>query len=149
VRVMLMLSDREEISRGLAEGLGYKEIALRLGRDPSVISRDVARHGGRALYRAAAADEAARADRERPKLFAVERSGRLRAVVCRALCRGWSPASIAGRLATDYPEDQAWPGTQPPRPTHTAADGAQLRSAPPIPGPPRTARAATRKTPAR
>jgi DNA-binding CsgD family transcriptional regulator len=27
VRVMLMLSDREEISRGLAEGLQYKEIA--------------------------------------------------------------------------------------------------------------------------
>jgi transposase, IS30 family len=42
-----MLSDREEISRGLAEGLPYKEIAVRLGRDPSVISRDVARHGGR------------------------------------------------------------------------------------------------------
>jgi IS30 family transposase len=45
VRVMLMLADREEISRGLAEGLEYKEIGLRLGRDSSVISRDVARHG--------------------------------------------------------------------------------------------------------
>ncbi len=38
MRVMLMLSDREEISRGLAEGVQYKEIASRLGRDPSVIS---------------------------------------------------------------------------------------------------------------
>jgi IS30 family transposase len=45
---MLMLSDREEISRGLAEGLQFKEIGLRLGRDPSVISREVGRHGGRA-----------------------------------------------------------------------------------------------------
>ena len=35
VRVMLMLADREEISRGLAEGLEYKEIGLRLGRDSS------------------------------------------------------------------------------------------------------------------
>ena len=51
VRVMLMLSDREEISRGLAEGLPFKEIAVRLGRAPSVISRDVARHGGRVRYR--------------------------------------------------------------------------------------------------
>ncbi|MDQ2710436.1 MAG: helix-turn-helix domain-containing protein, partial [Actinomycetota bacterium] len=52
VRVMMMmLSDREEISRGLAEGLRYKEIALRIGRDPSVVSRDVARHGGRGGYR--------------------------------------------------------------------------------------------------
>src|SRR5437879_422836 len=107
VRVMLMLSDREEISRGLAEGLQYKEIALRVGRDSSVVSRDVARHGGRHGYRAVAADEAACAGRERPKLFAVERSPRLRAVVCRQLRDGWSPASIAGRLATDYFDDQA------------------------------------------
>jgi IS30 family transposase len=41
MRVMLMLSDREDISRGLAEGLQYKEIALRLGRNPSVFSREV------------------------------------------------------------------------------------------------------------
>jgi hypothetical protein len=70
---MLMLCDREKISRGLAEGLQYKEIARRLGRDPSVISREVARHGGRVLYRAGVADEAAGVGRERPKLFAVER----------------------------------------------------------------------------
>ena len=107
VRVMLMLSDREEISRGLAEGLPFQEIALRLGRDPSVISREVGRHGGRVGYRAAAADEAACASRRRPKVFAVERSPRLRAVVCRQLRGGWSPASIAGRLATDYPDDEA------------------------------------------
>ena len=107
MRVMLMLSDREEISRGLAEGLQFKEIALRMGRDASVISRDVARHGGRSGYRAVAAQETACAARGRPKVFAVERSVRLRAVVCRQLRNGWSPASIAGRLAIDYPQDQA------------------------------------------
>jgi IS30 family transposase len=107
VRVMLMLSDREEISRGLAEGLKYKEIGLRLGRDSSVISRDVARHGGREHYRAAAADTAACAGRERPKRFAVERSPRLRAVVCQQLRDGWSPASIAGRLPTEYAADES------------------------------------------
>jgi len=107
VRIMLMLSDREEISRGLAEGLQYQEIALRMGRDPSVVSREVGRHGGRDGYRAAAADEVACAARERPKVFAVERSPRLRAVVCRQLRGGWSPASIAGRLPADYPDDDA------------------------------------------
>jgi IS30 family transposase len=107
VRVMLMLADREEISRGLAEGLEYKEIGLRLGRDSSVISRDVARHGGRAAYRAVAADSEACAARERPKLFAVERSPRLRAIVCRQLRDGWSPASIAGRLPTEYAADES------------------------------------------
>ena len=59
VRAMLMLADREEISRGLAEGLQYREIGLRLGRDSSVISREVGRHGGRERYRATAADTAA------------------------------------------------------------------------------------------
>lgn len=102
-----MLSDREEISRGLAEGLQYKEIAARLDRDPSIISREVARHGGRSGYRAATADEQARAGRERPKKLAVERSPRLRAVVTGLLRRGWSPASIAGRLPIDYADDQA------------------------------------------
>jgi len=103
----LMLSDREEISRGLVDGLQFKEIALGLGRDPSVISREVARHGGRSGYRAAAADQAARAARERPKKLAVERSPRLRAVVTGLLREGWSPASIAGRLPLDYRDDQA------------------------------------------
>ena len=104
---MLMLVDREEISRGLAESLEYKEIGLRLGRDSSVISREVARHGGRERYRAAAAHEAACAGRERPKLFAVERSPRLRAVVCQQLRQGWSPASIAGRLPVEYAADES------------------------------------------
>lgn len=107
MREMLMLVDREEISRGLAEGLQYKQIACRVGRDPSVISREVARHGGRNDYRAAAADDAACVARQRPKRLAVERSPRLRALVCRQLRGGWSPASIAGRLPTDYPHDQA------------------------------------------
>jgi transposase, IS30 family len=107
VRKMLMLVDREEISRGLAESLEYKEIGRRLGRDSSVISREVARHGGRDRYRAAAAHKVACAGRERPKLFAVERSPRLRAVVCQQLRDGWSPASIAGRLPAEYAADES------------------------------------------
>jgi len=107
VRTMLTMADREEISRGLVEELLFVEIAARIGRDPSVISREVARHGGRVDYRAAAADEAACVVRARPKRLAVDRSARLRAVVCRQLRSGWAPASIAGRLATDYPDDQA------------------------------------------
>ena len=41
MRIMLTLIDREEISRGLAEDLLFAEIAVRIGRDPSVVSRDV------------------------------------------------------------------------------------------------------------
>jgi transposase, IS30 family len=107
VRTMLTLTDREEISRGLVEGLQYKEIARLIGRNPSVVSRDVARHGGRAQYRAVTADVAAQASRQRPKAYAVDRSPRLRAVVTELLRGGWSPASIAGRLPRDYRDDQA------------------------------------------
>src|SRR3954451_19725744 len=107
VRMMLTLPEREEISRGLAEGLLYKEIGVVIGRDPSIISREVSRHGGRAGYRAVGADTAATASRARPKLFAVERSDRLRQVVTDRLRSGWSPASIAGRLPQLVPDDQA------------------------------------------
>ena len=110
MRKMLMLTDREEISRGLAESLEYKEIGRRLGRDSSVISREVARHGGRARYRAAAAHEAACAGRERPKLFAVERSPRLRAVVCQQLRAGLVPGVDRGPVAHRVRRRRVLPG---------------------------------------
>ena len=43
----LSLLKREEISRGLAEGLEQKQIAERIGRCPSIVSREIRRHGGR------------------------------------------------------------------------------------------------------
>ncbi|MEU8332292.1 helix-turn-helix domain-containing protein [Micromonospora arborensis] len=85
---MLSLADREKKSRGLAEGLRYKEIARLIDRNPSVVYRDVARHGGRAQYRAVTADESAEAGRRRPKANAVDRSPRLGAVVKELLMGG-------------------------------------------------------------
>jgi IS30 family transposase len=108
VRRMLTLADREEISRGLAESLEYKDIAVRIGRDPSIVSREVARHGGRDDYRATAAESGAATGRARPKARAVDTRPGLRAVVSRLLRSGWSPASIAGRLPTEYPDQHAW-----------------------------------------
>ncbi|MGO9080205.1 MAG: helix-turn-helix domain-containing protein [Streptosporangiaceae bacterium] len=45
-REPLTLEDREDISRGLAKGLGNKDIAFSIGREESVVSREIARHGG-------------------------------------------------------------------------------------------------------
>lgn len=42
--------DRRTIAAGLADGLGYAEIARRLARPTSTISREVTRNGGRAGY---------------------------------------------------------------------------------------------------
>lgn len=51
----LRLSERRYIAEALAQGLGYAEIARRLRRPTSTISREVARNGGRGGYRAEAA----------------------------------------------------------------------------------------------
>ena len=66
-REPLTMEDREDISRGLAKGLENKDIATSIGRDESVVSREIARHGGREAYRAWKADAAARESRSRPK----------------------------------------------------------------------------------
>ncbi|MBF6303161.1 helix-turn-helix domain-containing protein [Nocardia amamiensis] len=46
----LSLTEREEISRGLAAGDSLRSIARGLGRAPSTISREVAKRGGRFVY---------------------------------------------------------------------------------------------------
>ena len=43
----LSLSDREEISRGLAAGDSYRQIGRQLGRPASTISREVGQNEGR------------------------------------------------------------------------------------------------------
>src|SRR6202011_2191183 len=46
----LSQSEREEISRGLAAGWSFREIAWDLGRAPSTVSREVNANGGRRGY---------------------------------------------------------------------------------------------------
>ena len=55
-RLALTLAEREEISRGIAGELSIRQMAARIGRPPSTVSREIARHGGRNQYRAAVAD---------------------------------------------------------------------------------------------
>src|SRR5215216_6397846 len=50
----LSMTEREEISRGVAAGEPCRQIAARLGRAPSTVSRELARNGGRGCYRAQA-----------------------------------------------------------------------------------------------
>lgn len=57
-------ADRERIAAGLAEGLEYAEIARRLNRPTSTVSREVARNSGTRGYRA---DDASRATRLRAR----------------------------------------------------------------------------------
>ncbi len=106
-RSALTLFEREEISRGLAQGASRRAIASSLGRVPSTISREVARSGGPSRYRAAAADERAWVRARRPQPGVLARSARLRRVVAARLALDWSPEQISGWLARTFPSDKA------------------------------------------
>lgn len=60
----LTREDREQIAAGLAAGLGYAEIARRLSRPTSTVTREVTRNGGPDDYRA---DRAQRATGQRAR----------------------------------------------------------------------------------
>jgi DNA-binding transcriptional regulator GbsR (MarR family) len=70
--------DRLDIAAGLADGLGYAEIARQLDRPTSTISREVARNGGPSGYRADHAHyaTASRARRRRPASASADRGNR-------------------------------------------------------------------------
>src|SRR5882762_3014582 len=61
------LTEREDISRGIASGWSIRDIARGLERAVSTVSREVARYGGRPQYRANEADHRAWESALRPK----------------------------------------------------------------------------------
>jgi IS30 family transposase len=101
----LQAAEREEISRGLAAGLSIREIAKRLGRVASTVSREIARNGGRSAYRAAEADERAWDRAHRPQRCLLACRPRLRSWVAKRLRRDWSPRQIAVGLTHTFPHD--------------------------------------------
>ena len=102
----LSLTEREEISRGVAAGESLRMVAARLGRAPSTVSRELVRNGGRGRYRAHRADRAALRRARRPKPSKLAENPRLRAVVEKKLAEWWSPEQVARWLKRTYPSDQ-------------------------------------------
>ncbi len=101
----LQLGEREEISRGLSAGLSVREIARRLGRAASSVSREIRRNGGKYTYRAANADARAWTRARRPQPCLLARRRRLRHWVTKHLERNWSPRQIAVGLRHTFPHD--------------------------------------------
>lgn len=101
----LSLWEREEISRRLAAGESRRQIARRLGRAPSTVTREVAANGRVTGYRAWHAEERARRQATRPKQPKLARCPRLRRVIEHGLTQRWSPQQICARLRTAYPDD--------------------------------------------
>jgi IS30 family transposase len=103
----LKLEERGMIQMGLRSGLTYARIGERIGRDKSVVWREVKRNTGTdGVYYASVAHAKAHQGRRRPKP--------LKLVEDAALCRlievwmddGWSPKLISSMLAFYFGDDQ-------------------------------------------
>jgi IS30 family transposase len=103
----LTLDEREDISRGIASGVSIREIARGLQRAASTVSREVARHGGRPLYRASEADQQAWESALRPTVCLLANHETLRTIVASKLILDWSPEQISKWLKVHYPNNES------------------------------------------
>jgi IS30 family transposase len=106
-RISLTLQEREDISGGIACGSSIRAIAKGLKRAVSTVSREVARHGGRAQYRASEADLQAWESALRPQTCLLATHTKLQEIVASKLMLDWSPEQISGGLKIEYPNDES------------------------------------------
>jgi hypothetical protein len=97
-RLALTLGERENISRGIASGSPLREIARRLDRAASTVSREISRYGGGPAYRAHVADGHAWDSALPPKKCLLAINRKLRNIVASKLILDGSPEQISGRL---------------------------------------------------
>ena len=100
----LRMEEREEILIGLRAGDSMSEIARRLGRSASTVTREVGANGGPEHYGAWRAHCRAREQARRPKAAKLEH-GPLAEQVSVWLQALWSPKEISGRLTREHPND--------------------------------------------
>lgn len=105
----LSSAEREEVSRGLAQGNSLSAIARGLGRAPSTISREVHHNSNKDGYRAFSAGRRAkeRASSRKHGKSRLTSEGRLRQYVIEKLRKRWSPREIVKRIPEEYPDDMA------------------------------------------
>jgi IS30 family transposase len=99
----LCLTEREEISRGMASGQSIRAIARQINRSASTVSREIERNGGHRRYRASGAEDRAIKQLRRPKLCLLATQPKLNRIVATKLAKWWSPQQVAGWLKVTYP----------------------------------------------
>ena len=101
--------ERYELARLREAGLGVRQVAARLGRSPSTISRELARNADprTGAYQPERADRLAWQRQRRPKPSKLARDPVLRARVQQLLDRRYSPEQASGRLKVEHPDDPA------------------------------------------
>jgi IS30 family transposase len=88
-----------------ASGMGVRQIAREIDRDPSTVSRELRRAVGVRGYRASMAQTHADRGRRGPRNAKLATNLRLRREVQRRLEGRDSPEQIAGRLKVDFPDE--------------------------------------------
>jgi IS30 family transposase len=107
----LSLLERQRIATLRGQRHGVREIARRLGRSPSTVSRELARNlrpHDKNRYDGELAHARARERARRPRPGLLSRDEALRAVVAGKLLLDWSPEQIAAHLRQTYPDLPAW-----------------------------------------
>ncbi len=103
----LSAEERVDIRIGLEHKLSFREIARRIGREPSTVSREVNRNGGRRNYQPIRAHQLAARRACRPKLTKLARNPVLCERVISDLKELWSPEQISRRLKSDFGDDRS------------------------------------------
>ena len=101
----LSVEERIEIADLRRARVGVREIARRLGRSASTISRELRRnaHADSGDYRPWAAQRRATHRRARPKVSKIAANSQLRQAIYEGLQRRWSPEQICRRLKQEFP----------------------------------------------
>lgn len=104
----LNLLERREIARLHDQGVSIRQIASRLGRSPSTISRELRRHWHASFdtYLPEFAHHRAWANQRRAKPSKISLHARLRDYVQQKLNARLSPEQISGRLPIDHPQEE-------------------------------------------
>ena len=105
----LCLFERERIQTLTAQGEGVRDIARRLGRSPSTISRELRRTGSLGGYQAGAAQEHATGLAKRHRRSKLASDVWLHDFVQDKLGLEWSPEQISGYLRTHHPVGMTTP----------------------------------------
>ncbi|MGI5129887.1 IS30 family transposase [Pseudonocardia sp. CA-107938] len=106
----LSLLDRQRIATLCRAGCGVREIARRVGRAPSTISRELRRNTARhdRGYDGDLAHSRARQRARRPRRTRIGGDEQLCQLIQSLLELEWSPEQIAGHLRLTYPERRSW-----------------------------------------
>ena len=103
--IRLSLDDRVNILLWLEAGETFTEMARRLGRTTSTVSREVGGVPGRSCYKPVEAHRRAERKARRPKTSRLAANPVLCGRVVQGLEKLWSPEEISGRLRVDFPDD--------------------------------------------